>query len=151
VTCLLVSLLRRRTRCRKVTVVSRKRADLVADVSACPSTLYDFFSLIDALIDLIAVASRLLVDGESAQFWRRCADSEHVLFCSSDSFATQLRQRLSTKLNCRDVIPSAFFVVNHEHKCFNIYFLFNWFQSVANKRIRKNINCIDNRPSSYIA
>jgi len=51
----------------------------------------------------VAVPSAILVNSESAQFWQHCAAGEHALFCSSESFVTQLRQRLLTRLGSRDV------------------------------------------------
>jgi len=53
-----------------------------------------------------------MMDKESAQFWRHCATGEHVLFCSCESFTTQLRLRLSTKSDCRDVALSTSESVN---------------------------------------
>jgi len=54
----------------------------------------------------VAVSGSVLEDSESAQFWQYCAAGEHVLFCSCESFVTQLRLRLSTRLCCRDVTLS---------------------------------------------
>ena len=59
------------------------------------------------------VPSDMLVDSESAQFWRQCADGERVLSCSSESFKSQLRLRLSTTHVCDDVTLSTSAKMHH--------------------------------------
>jgi len=76
----------------------------------------------------VAVPVDVLVDSESAQFWRHCAGDEHVLFCSSDSFVTQLQQRLLTRFACRDVTLS----------------------TLRSVFLRKSLNCLSNLPSILV-